>query len=84
MPTLHQYDYLFAFGVIFCTLDAFMIGESWLRILATSCKKRKMLTTLCSSRLARFRCQRCRQRVRDRRSLEIVDDATSHGSRRHL
>ena len=28
MPTLHQYDYLFAFGVIFCTLDAFMIGKS--------------------------------------------------------
>ena len=38
MPTLHQYDYLFAFGVIFCTLDAFMIGESWLGIFATSCK----------------------------------------------
>ncbi|KAH8080820.1 sodium:inorganic phosphate symporter [Filobasidium floriforme] len=28
MPTLHQYDYLFAFGVIFCTLDAFMIGAN--------------------------------------------------------
>lgn len=28
MPTLHQFDYLFAIGVIFCTLDAFMIGAN--------------------------------------------------------
>jgi sodium-dependent phosphate transporter len=28
MPILHQYDYLFAIGVIFCTLDAFMIGAN--------------------------------------------------------
>lgn len=27
MPTLHQFDYLFAFGVIFCTLDAYQIGK---------------------------------------------------------
>jgi hypothetical protein len=39
MPTLHQYDYLFAFGVIFCTLDAFMIGKSWLGILAATCEE---------------------------------------------
>jgi hypothetical protein len=50
MPTLHQYDYLFAFGVIFCTLDAFMIGESWLIILAVSCEERKRLTVPLSSR----------------------------------
>lgn len=31
MPTLHQYDYLFAFGVIFCTLDAYQIGRPFLR-----------------------------------------------------
>jgi hypothetical protein len=40
MPTLHQYDYLFAFGVIFCTLDAFMIGKSWFIIFATTCEER--------------------------------------------
>lgn len=28
MPTLHQWDYLFAFGVMFCTLDAYMIGAN--------------------------------------------------------
>ncbi|KAK7025997.1 hypothetical protein VNI00_015828 [Paramarasmius palmivorus] len=28
MPTLHQWDYLFAFGVIFAGLDAFMIGAN--------------------------------------------------------
>ncbi|KAI5453621.1 hypothetical protein NCC49_005444 [Naganishia albida] len=28
MPTLHQFDYLFAFGVIFCTLDAYQIGAN--------------------------------------------------------
>ncbi|RDB17305.1 Phosphate-repressible phosphate permease pho-4 [Hypsizygus marmoreus] len=28
MPTLHQWDYLFAFGVIFASLDAFNIGAN--------------------------------------------------------
>ncbi|ORY90849.1 sodium:inorganic phosphate symporter [Leucosporidium creatinivorum] len=28
MPALHQYDYLFAFGTIFCALDAFNIGAN--------------------------------------------------------
>ncbi|GMK58263.1 hypothetical protein CspeluHIS016_0502950 [Cutaneotrichosporon spelunceum] len=28
MPTLHQYDYIFAIGVIFCALDAFNIGAN--------------------------------------------------------
>ncbi|KAK1215995.1 hypothetical protein PQX77_021396, partial [Marasmius sp. AFHP31] len=28
MPVLHQWDYLFAFGVIFAGLDAFMIGAN--------------------------------------------------------
>ncbi|KAI5477868.1 hypothetical protein MNV49_005853 [Pseudohyphozyma bogoriensis] len=28
MPTLHQYDYLFAFGTIFAALDAFNIGAN--------------------------------------------------------
>lgn len=37
MPTLHQYDYIFAFGVIFCTLDAFMIGESTSRSFSSLC-----------------------------------------------
>lgn len=27
MPKLHQYDYIFAIGVIFCALDAYNIGE---------------------------------------------------------
>jgi hypothetical protein len=26
--TLHQWDYLFAFGVIFCALDAYNIGAN--------------------------------------------------------
>lgn len=46
MPTLHQYDYLFAFGVIFCTLDAFMIGKSWLSTFSSTCNKILMPTTL--------------------------------------
>jgi sodium-dependent phosphate transporter len=28
MPTLHQWDYLFAIGVIFSALDAFNIGAN--------------------------------------------------------
>jgi phosphate/sulfate permease len=28
MPTLHQYDYLFAFGTIFAFLDAWNIGAN--------------------------------------------------------
>jgi solute carrier family 20 (sodium-dependent phosphate transporter) len=28
MPTLHQWDYLFAIGLIFSALDAFMIGAN--------------------------------------------------------
>ncbi|KAL0579904.1 hypothetical protein V5O48_002075 [Marasmius crinis-equi] len=28
MPVLHQWDYLFAFGIIFAALDAFMIGAN--------------------------------------------------------
>lgn len=28
MAVLHQWDYLFAFGVIFCALDAYNIGAN--------------------------------------------------------
>lgn len=28
MPTLHEYDYIFAIGVIFATLDAYNIGAN--------------------------------------------------------
>lgn len=28
MPALHQWDYIFAFGTIFCALDAYNIGAN--------------------------------------------------------
>lgn len=53
MPTLHQYDYIFAVSTIFAFLDAWNIGKN---LLLLNCRH---------GNLTDPRCQRCRQLLRD-------------------